>query len=362
LIVVIIMHASSSWKQDKGATLFKMKVFLPKVPTNAGPHNDAKRASAAIMTDGQGQVSKRKRHRYKKMLKKKLRHIHCGGKSDEDFKGKFCEDPQGKHAERVPRSKRFSLDDMKISVRSSWDDMEMGVYLVGTDNNDEEVLLAVLLPRREANKMKKQRSIFRKALDAIVNTKNDVSRGGDNEGKSKCYKLFGFRKQPLGKDVGEYAFKSDVALEDMQFARKEVANYVSLLEELAKPYLSPQDRSGFSKMKATMGLPATSQEDDGFATQFAVALDYWSPQHIDEDFFWTILSVLDKNMSCSKEKILHWFVFPEFNLRVPLCSGDILIFNPLVTHGCSNQTEDDTFIFSAYVSSKTVAACGSNSM
>jgi hypothetical protein len=47
-------------------------------------------------------------------------------------------------------------------------------------------------------------------------------------------------------------------------------------------------------------------------------------------------------------------------VAVPLNVGNILIFNPHILHSSSNQTENHTFIFSAYVSSKTVAPRGSN--
>ena len=39
---------------------------------------------------------------------------------------------------------------------------------------------------------------------------------------------------------------------------------------------------------------------------------------------------------------------------VPISSDDIVLFNPTLTHSCSNPSLPNSYIFSSYVSKKTV--------
>ena len=89
------------------------------------------------------------------------------------------------------------------------------------------------------------------------------------------------------------------------------------------------------------------------ATALAVGGIYWSLSHTDHDFYFTALSVLSKESS-DNNRILYYFVFPLFKIMVPMSSSDILLFNPAITHSCLNQSHPDSYIFSSYVSMKTV--------
>ena len=96
-----------------------------------------------------------------------------------------------------------------------------------------------------------------------------------------------------------------------------------------------------------------SKRTKTMATALAVGENYWSKSHTDYDFYYTALSVLSKNIE-DNDKILYYFIFPKFKLMVPMTSGDVLLFNPSITHSCSNLSLTDSYIFSSYVSKKTV--------
>ena len=88
-------------------------------------------------------------------------------------------------------------------------------------------------------------------------------------------------------------------------------------------------------------------------TDLAVGDKYWSKSHIDNDFYFTSLSVLSKQ-SGDNDKILYYFIFPMFKLMVPMASGDVFLFNPAITHSCSNPSLPDSYIFLSYISMTTV--------
>jgi predicted peroxiredoxin len=92
----------------------------------------------------------------------------------------------------------------------------------------------------------------------------------------------------------------------------------------------------------------------GFATPFCVGVDYWSRIHIDNDFYYTTLSCVSENMD--DNSILFYFVFPSYIVDVPMRSGDVVCFYPLIYHCCNDPTKHGVKIFSCYVSAKTCNA------
>ncbi len=271
----------------------------------------------------------------------------------------YCANPDGINLDRVLKKCQFPLLDMNLVDNSSIEKSK-GQYLIAKDEDGNEEFICIRLPSRQSNMLKKKRPNLRAVFQKALKIKLDVSRGSKSNGVTDRYIMYGYRKEPKGSDIGEYSFHPDSSEKDREDMSAEVANFVGSLEKLASPFVSPSQRQGFNAMKSNIELPSVSGADASFATQFSVGKNYWSPVHDDDDFFWTVLSVLDMNGKCRVDVPLHWFIFPEYKVAVPLNVGDILIFNPRILHSSSNQTENDTFIFSAYVSSKTVAARGSN--
>lgn len=325
------------------------------------PHNEAKRACDQIFKQG-GKVPRSARRHHNKRVKKELVEINCGTKLPGAYEGLHCVDPDGVSPNRIPKSKRFPLSEMAVHVDSSDKSPTQGVLLHGANEKGEQEFIAARVPLQNSRKMLKLKQEARPYFSKALDIKNDVGRGEKNGGTYDRYVIFGSRKCPRGTDVGKYSFRSNASDDDKKEVTQKIEKVVEALENISAPYISPKDRVSFQKLQQEIKLPSASEADTAYATQFSVGVNYWSPIHDDDDFFWTTLSVMDKNGTCDKHKVLHWFVFPEYNVAVPLCSGDILIFNPLVLHGCTNHTEMDTFIFSAYVSAKTVAARGANAL
>jgi hypothetical protein len=89
----------------------------------------------------------------------------------------------------------------------------------------------------------------------------------------------------------------------------------------------------------------------GFITQFCVGVDYWSSIQIDNDYYYTTLSSLSDNMD--DNSILFYFVFPSYRVAVPMRSGDVVCFNTLIYHCCTDPMTHGVKNFSWYVSAKT---------
>ena len=211
----------------------------------------------------------------------------------------------------------------------------------------------------------------RKALNKIRNTfssmkrmKPNQKRGKDTTAFSTSYKLFGHRKDHLGRFNGEYVFKSKHKLStadtnnisflycnlsyNMERASRRIGN--SLFETGVYEIIQSHSKV------PTVSVPRNVDEAKKkipMATALAIGENYWSKSHIDNDFYFTSLSVLSKH-SRDTQKILYYFIFPMYKIMVPMVSGDVILFNPSITHSCSNPSLPNSYIFSSYVSKKTV--------
>jgi hypothetical protein len=124
---------------------------------------------------------------------------------------------------------------------------------------------------------------------------------------------------------------------------------------------SPMPKVGQSPKKKAKPAPAM------FAG-LANAMNYCSPAHTDEDFFYSVFTanvkgVLPKDSpSYSLESpIVHYFCFPEYGIALALRAGDVLLFSPQNYH-CLSQKEAeygdqsaDVYVTSFYL--KTAVVC-----
>ena len=85
-------------------------------------------------------------------------------------------------------------------------------------------------------------------------------------------------------------------------------------------------------------------------TSFSIDLNYYSRCHIDNDMYYTLAMINFPKDICAEE-VIYYFAY---QIKIPLQSGDSLLFNPSMYFSCSNPKMDGCYIMSAYVSHKTV--------
>ena len=201
-----------------------------------------------------------------------------------------------------------------------------------------------------ANDWEKIRVLFRNA----IGMKDDIGRGKKRSGSNNCYKCFGHRKDPLGTGIGQYSFRQKVTAQDQESMVKEIGKLVDRMEQVGRRLTQQMpEHATYKTLKTKFDIPTVATNGKAFATQFSLGRNYWSGSHIDSDYYYTLLSCLSHNKS-HHHRVLQYMVFAEYKLAVPIRSGDLLWFDPLSYHSCSNPAFPDSFIFSAYVSRKTV--------
>jgi hypothetical protein len=180
-------------------------------------------------------------------------------------------------------------------------------------------------------------------------------------GTNRTYVCYGHRKDPLGTKLVQYSLLPDTpddvkksvndGIGDIILSFLESASW-SVLYSLQSSFtfLDVKDKFRIRDMYAHKHLDK-DMSTRGFATQFCVGLYYWLSIHIDNYFYYTTLSCLSKNTD--DNSILFYFMFPSYRVDVPMGFGDVVCFNPLIYHCCTDPTKHGVKKFSCYVSAKT---------
>jgi len=254
---------------------------------------------------------------------------------------------------------RFSEQDFgkAFRVADASDHQSIAVYgrLGRNDGTPRNFLFYKVSPSRGRKGLNKLWPRVRQTIPLAMRRKPNVARGKTAGGTSSRYICFGYRKDPLSKEVSKYSFKSSLG-DDVEQTDQNIECLFSELtlgfEKLANGILKflPETLI-LDEIKERIRLPSLGH--GGRYTQLSVGLDYWSQVHIDDDYFYCTLSCLSRDES-EHDNVLYYFVFPEYKIAVPLKSGDVIVFNPRVLHCCTNPSLPGASIFSSYVSAKTV--------
>ena len=124
------------------------------------------------------------------------------------------------------------------------------------------------------------------------------------------------------------------------------------IQKLMAQFLPTQDLRALSRVKGInpFSTLAGSETESIFPTA-SMSVDYCSAAHVDIDFFYSLLAIRsvhnDSNACYGANTDAHppaaqHFVFPTVSIAVALRPGDHLIFNPKISHCCSEKLKDYT--------------------
>ena len=346
----------------------------PKTKTKKiGPHTRAQ-ISISKKVQNSTHLQKRKRMGRRKGHKKdrrQMRDIHMVHKVGQDVVGKLLYYDWG--TDTAETVKQFistkKLDVIDVSNYNIIDSLCSTRHTVVLDGDEGNNFIFAKIAKTQCNECfggKKGLNMIRKSFTSMKKVKPNQHRGKKTSGLSSSYKLFGHRKDQLGKNNGEYVFKSssNISKHDIDNISSIYCNLSYNMEKAARRIGNALYETGvYESIQANSNVPSvgvsnsfhtqSKEEKKSLATALAVGENYWSLSHTDNDFYFTALSVLSQK-SEDNDNILYHFIFPSYNIMVPMTSGDVLLFNPRITHSCSNPSLPDSYIFSSYVSKKTV--------
>lgn len=209
-------------------------------------------------------------------------------------------------------------------------------------------------------------------LDLTLKWKPDIIRGDERGAQHSAYPTHGYRKEPLGKMLGEYAFKPNTPPEMKARIRHALSSFTRDIELCGRAIDSGLAESRVMQMtQRVLDLPSfatmpsltsaipkkikgpVEKKHRHFATSISIGCNYWPLSHTDQDVYNTAVTCVSGEVD-DLEKVIHNFVFPEYNVRVPMRSGEVLLFNPKIQHCLSNPRGKDTYSASCYVPRKTI--------
>eukprot|EP00536_Pseudo-nitzschia_multiseries_P009556 jgi/Psemu1/306631/fgenesh1_kg.270_\ len=193
--------------------------------------------------------------------------------------------------------------------------------------------------------------ITRTFAGQIVQSKPKIGRGTKCDSVNSGYAIIGMRPNRLKSGNGVYVFKNNVDSTTKANLEQKALHIVKEMQLCLTP-MSKLVNLETTVMNEVVNR-TTLNAIGNHVTAFSIGKDYHSKSHTDVDMFYTRLTVIAPK-HVSDDEVIYYFVFPTYGVKVPLRSGDTLLFNPLVLHSCSNPKFEGSYIMSAYVSRKTV--------
>ena len=186
----------------------------------------------------------------------------------------------------------------------------------------------------------------------------NIPRGKQRGSVDSGYFIVGERANRSAPGIGEYTCKSHITENEFDSLRCLAVDIVKDMESALTPltrhlYL---EESVARQVRLGRNLNPVGK----YATAMSMGITYQSMCHTDKDFYYSLLTVAAPSHRYDKS-IIYWFVFPSYNVKVALRSGDVVLFNPMIPHCCSNPLIEGSTILSSYSSQTTLFRSDSGS-
>mmetsp|Transcript_6251 Transcript_6251/g.13409 ORF Transcript_6251/g.13409 Transcript_6251/m.13409 type:complete len:269 (+) Transcript_6251:364-1170(+) len=193
--------------------------------------------------------------------------------------------------------------------------------------------------------------LLRDFVDDLMKYKPHVNRGNKCDSTNTGYRITGFHPDRISADNRKYAFRPGID-DEKKLEIEENTNHI--VEHLQGSLRTINPFLQYHRLVMIQIVKNTTLDVIGdHAPAFSVGKNYHSRCHIDEDMYFTMATVIAPS-TLHDDEIIYYFTFPTYAIKVPLMSGDSLLFNPSIPHSCSNPKHKNMCIMSAYVSKKTV--------
>jgi hypothetical protein len=201
------------------------------------------------------------------------------------------------------------------------------------------------------------RNEWESIVDVLDSTKKNIpnnNRGHTKKGISQHYMSFGWRKDRNTKYVSKYCLRQGTDDATRSIINTTINCLVNHCETVASVFFENMSAcEDYKELQTNWQIPTITE--DGYFTQCSIGYNYQSPMHVDNDYFYTVITCFCKTVTDPNE-VIYDFCFPEYQTRIPMYNGTVFVFDPSCQHCATNPYYEDSYIMSCYVSSKTVQA------
>ena len=245
---------------------------------------------------------------------------------------------------------------------------DKNIIITTTDPiTNKKRIVAILLNKESRGKISLVR--WKKHLVALRNlfkTHPNNPRGLRRLGAFGNYVLFGWRRDANSPNVKKYVPKKSAKEQLVKLVDCGLKDLMHDLEMNGLNIIPDYDLSVQNMLREDdeMGDVFVNGMEGRFS-QMAAATNYWSPLHIDDDLFWTLLTCCgESKLVWNKESrkmgvsndIICYFVFPsigEKGIAIAMRATDMLVFDSKFPHCASNILSEDAILLSCFTASKT---------
>ena len=225
-------------------------------------------------------------------------------------------------------------------------------HLIAYDKQSKKVCLFAKISREKVcRKMggRKPLNRLRYFSSEMSRCMRNIPRGKQRGSVDSGYFIVGERANRSAPGIGEYTCKSHITenefdslhclavdiVKDMESALTPLTRHLHLEESVARQVRMGRNLNPVGK----------------YATAMSMGITYQSMCHTDKDFYYSLLTVAAPSHRYNKS-IIYWFVFPSYNVKVALRSGDVVLFNSMIPHCCCSNPliEGSTILLSSYSS------------
>ena len=107
-------------------------------------------------------------------------------------------------------------------------------------------------------------------------------------------------------------------------------------------------------------MPVGEEKKSNIWPAMAVGRNVFLNVHTDEDYFWSLVSVVTNDVPLVDGPVLLYMCFPTLGTAVALRNGDLLMFNPLIPHCVSTRCNDETEVYCLSMYMKSLLVGGSD--
>ena len=114
------------------------------------------------------------------------------------------------------------------------------------------------------------------------------------------------------------------------------------------------------KMCGHGNMPLGNNKYSNIWPALAVGRNVFLNVHTDEDYFWTLTTVVTDEIPTTNSPIVLYMCFPTLGTAVGLRNGDLLMFNPLIPHCVSTRCNPNTEVYCVSMYMKSLLVGGAD--
>jgi hypothetical protein len=241
-----------------------------------------------------------------------------------------------------------------------------GFYLVqmgekrsdDVNKKDDKEMIFAFLPSKlhEDDAQAKEWDCHKRMFEVFMRVHTKLCRGIGAKGFFEVYVCHGARVD-RSCELGEYAFKPKTKPCDKKICNDGVVSFIKEIGKKITVAIPPAELDAFrSAFRLTGADTDLFQGEEGktFWGSLVVSINGITKVHDDDDISHGAIGCIDLQNPTSREIITH-LLFPDYQIAIPLRSGDLVVFDPRVRHCTTNPRNPKAVVFSAFNNSKTMS-------